>query len=277
MSYFEVLALFIGPPLLVLALLAWRDGRSKPVAAWGVLAGRAYWAVLLHVAIAVAYTTPWDNYLVATGVWWYDPALVTGITVGWVPIEEYTFFVVQTLMSGLLLLALMRYAFKRSGVLKPSLRLRWGASVAAGIVWLAGVMLLVSGWDKGTYLGLILGWATIPIVTQLAFGADILWARRRLVAVGIALPSVYLWIADAVAIQSGTWTIDPAQSTGVLLAGILPVEEAVFFTVTNLLVVFGMVLMLAPESQTRTRDLLAKLRRREMQQPRTWTQQHDEI
>ena len=22
------------------------------------------------------YTTPWDNYLVATNVWWYDPALV---------------------------------------------------------------------------------------------------------------------------------------------------------------------------------------------------------
>ena len=31
--------------------------------------------------IAVVYTTHWDNYLVATRVWWYDPALVSGIGV----------------------------------------------------------------------------------------------------------------------------------------------------------------------------------------------------
>ena len=67
------------------------------------------WAVLWgHVLIALIWTTPWDNYLVATRVWWYDPALVTGLTLGWVPIEEYTFFVVQTLMAGLWLLAWMR-------------------------------------------------------------------------------------------------------------------------------------------------------------------------
>ncbi|WP_119072537.1 lycopene cyclase domain-containing protein [Aggregatilinea lenta] len=276
MSYFEVLALFIGPPLIVLALLAWRDGRRKPVAAWGVLAERAYLAVLLHVAIAMAYTTPWDNYLVATGVWWYDPALVIGLTVGWVPIEEYTFFVVQTLMSGLLLLALMRYAFTRHAPLKPSARLRWIGAASAGAIWLAGVVLLLSGWAHGVYMGLILGWAMIPIVTQLAFGADILWSRRGLVAAGVTLPSVYLWIADAVAIQSGTWTIDPAQSTGILLAGVLPVEEALFFTVTNVLIVFGMVLMLAPESRSRTRDLLTRLRGRATQQVPVWANRSEE-
>jgi lycopene cyclase domain-containing protein len=59
--------------------------------------------------IAVVYTTPWDNYLVATGVWWYDPQLVTGLVLGWVPIEEYTFFIVQPILAGLWLLMLMRY------------------------------------------------------------------------------------------------------------------------------------------------------------------------
>ena len=242
-----------------------------------MLAGRAYLAVLLHVAIAVAYTTLWDNYLVATKVWWYDPALVTGITIGWVPIEEYTFVVAQTLMSGLLLLALMRSVFTRHTDVRPSARLRWVGAAAAGAIWMVGAVLLLSGWQPGTYLGLILAWAMLPIVTQLAFGADILWSRRRLVAPGVVLPSLYLWLADAVAIQSGTWTIDPAQSTGVMLAGMLPVEEALFFTVTNLLVVFGMVLMLAPESQARTRDILERLRRSHGKTALAWTSRHEEI
>ena len=91
MTYFGVLIWFIGIPLIVLAAVTAVDarrGRTSPPLAWVVLAA--------HVVIALSYTTPWDNYLVATRVWWYDPALVAGITLGWVPIEEYTFFVVQT-------------------------------------------------------------------------------------------------------------------------------------------------------------------------------------
>ena len=30
-----------------------------------------------------------------------DPNLVTGLTIGWVPIEEYTFFIVQPILAGL--------------------------------------------------------------------------------------------------------------------------------------------------------------------------------
>lgn len=51
-------------------------------------------------AIAVIYTTPWDNYLVATRVWYYDPRLVLGIRLWYVPIEEYTFFILQTFLTG---------------------------------------------------------------------------------------------------------------------------------------------------------------------------------
>ena len=62
----------------------------------------------MHVLLAVVYTTPWDNYLVATGVWYYDPQLVSGIVLGWVPIEEYTFFVLQTILTSLVLLFVAR-------------------------------------------------------------------------------------------------------------------------------------------------------------------------
>ena len=59
-------------------------------------------------------------------------------------------------------------------------------------------------------------------------------------------------------IPAGTWTIDPAQSLQIYLGGILPIEEFVFFLVTNVMVTFGMVLVLARHSQTRLEALLAR-------------------
>ena len=89
----------------MLTLWDWHKGRRLPD---DLRKQPAWLALLAHVIAAVVWTTPWDNYLVATGVWYYDPRLVTGITLGWVPIEEYTFFVVQTLITGLWLLWLGR-------------------------------------------------------------------------------------------------------------------------------------------------------------------------
>ena len=109
MTYFGVLLWFVGIPTLVLVILTiydWRRGRKYPDI-WHALSP---WLVLaIHILVAVVYTTAWDNYLVATRVWWYDPQRVTGLTLGWVPVEEYTFFIVQTLMTGLWLLAWMRH------------------------------------------------------------------------------------------------------------------------------------------------------------------------
>jgi len=73
----------------------------------------------------------------------------------------------------------------------------------------------------------------------------VLWHQRRLVAMALLPPMLYLVVADALAINSGTWTIAPAQSTGVMLGGVLPIEELIFFGLTNVLIVFGMTLFLA--------------------------------
>lgn len=270
MTYFGVLAVFIGPPLAILAVWAWLDARRGRVAGTG-LVDRWTWRVLwAHVAIALIYTTSWDNYLVATEVWWYDEALVTGLTLGYVPIEEYTFFIVQTLLVGLWLLTLSRRVFVTPPTPRDRPGLRRGAALVTGVGWLSATAMLAAGWEPGTYMGLELTWALIPIGLQMAFGADILWARRGLVAAAILLPGVYLSVVDALAIQSGTWTIDPDQTTGLVVAGVLPVEEIVFFFVTTTLVAFGMTLMLAEESQERARRWLARgrawvpvLRRRE--------------
>ena len=267
MSYFTFLGYFIGIPLLVLIVLAWHDhraGRALPssLQSWPFAA-----VVFAHVLVAVLYTTPWDNYLVATNVWWYDPALVTGIVLGWVPIEEYTFFVVQTLFTSLWLLALARrLPVHQSPVTAKGeetnrqravdgRRLRFGAVALLAPVWLAPLVLLLGDWQLGTYLALELVWALPPILFQLGFGADILWQHRRLVFWSLVPTTLYLAATDTVAIGSGTWTIDPAQSTGILI-GTLPIEELIFFLVTNTLVVFGTILVLAKASQERVSPTL---------------------
>lgn len=253
MTYFGFLALFLGIPLVILAVVSWWDqrrGRSLPLRlhSWP-----ARFVILAHVVVAVLYTTPWDNYLVATGVWWYDPALVAGIVLGWVPLEEYTFFVLQTLAMGLLIMALAKRLPLSQSSITPSpnqLTVRVAATIITALVWLVSTVALLSGWQSFTYLTLILSWALIPVMGQLALGADILWRYRGLVLWALVPASLYLGWADSWAIGAGTWVIDPAQSTGILL-GNLPLEEGLFFFMTNVLVVFGMVLVLAAESQAR--------------------------
>ncbi len=261
MTYFGFLALFVGTPILILSLLLWqskRSGKDLP----SNLTGRHWGGItLVHVVIAVLWTTPWDNYLVATNVWWYDTTLVTGITIWWVPIEEYTFFVVQTVLCGLWLVWLARHINLDQGSVPSRARIRVGATIAVGVVWLASIIILLSGWQPGTYLGLELSWMLFPVLIQLIFGADILWHYRKIVVPAVFVPAVYLSIADAIAITSGTWTIDPAQTTGIMLAGILPIEEAIFFTLTSLLVGFGVTLMIAEESQRRA-DAITEVGRR---------------
>lgn len=205
------------------------------------------------MGLALAYTTPWDNYLVATRVWWYDPDLVTGIVLGYVPLEEYIFFLAQTLFTGLWLYQVIRVVGVDSSAGSLNPRLRWRTASVATLLWLGSIFLLFREKSATTYLALELSWALLPITVQLAFGADILWRRRRIVLWALLPPTLYLSSADALAILSGTWTIDPAQSTGIMLGGVLPIEEFLFFFLTNTMVVFGALLMTSEESHARVK------------------------
>jgi lycopene cyclase domain-containing protein len=260
MTYFGFLAIFLVIPILFFLFIAWRDerqGRRIP----GFRNGSAVWlAIGLHMLIAVIYTTPWDNYLVATGVWTYDPDLVTGVLIGYVPIEEYTFFVLEPLLAGLVWWALAR-RLKPGAPFVPSKSLRIWSATGLGALWLAAIALLLAAYAPTTYLAITLAWALPAIGLQLVFGADILWRHRRLVGWAILLPTIYLCLADSLAIASGTWTIAPSASTGLFL-GTLPVEEAVFFLLTEILIVSGITLLLAVESRDRYEQLAAAIRKR---------------
>jgi lycopene cyclase domain-containing protein len=263
MTYFGFLFRFLVLPILLLLFVNWRE-RNQSAA--GFEDTRIWRSILLHIIIAVIYTTPWDNYLVATGVWYYNPELVTGIVFGYVPLEEYTFFVLETLMIGLWWWTLARREFfLPKEPFQPNKAFRaWTLGLLA-VLWTVSLSVLLSGWEPGTYLAITLTWALPAIAPQLAFGADILWHYRRLLGTVILTGAGYLSAMDAIAIEAGTWTIDPVQSTGIFI-GNLPIEEAVFFMVTVILISFGITLLLAKVSQERLKELkslLGRLRGRE--------------
>jgi lycopene cyclase domain-containing protein len=260
MTYFGFLAGFVVLPITVLLVWWFYNQRPSKNRFEHIREFPIGYSFLLLAAIAVLYTTPWDNYLVATRVWWYDPALVLGITIGWVPIEEYLFFMMQPILGGLFLLFLLSRRSIRPDreELKSGVR-KWSLPLALTI-WIVALAFLISGKPSATYLGLELAWAMPVIILQLIFGADIIWRHRRMVLVAVFTLTIYLSLADAFAIQSGVWMINPMKSLGVLLGGILPVEEFIFFLLTNTMVAFGFVLVWSPESRTRLSGIWQKIK-----------------
>jgi lycopene cyclase domain-containing protein len=259
MTYFGFLLVFLVIPIILFSSLQlWLAQRGAPVRDQKIR--KAIWIAMgVQIALALIYTTPWDNHLVATAVWGYSPKMVTGVTLGYVPLEEYIFFVLETLLVGLWW-QLVRQRTQATASFLPSAGWRQWSAVAVAALWLVSTALFFSGWKLGTYLSITLAWALPPIILQLAYGADVLWHERRLVAAVILPLGLYLSLADSLAIRAGIWAIDPAQSTGLLIGG-LPIEEAIFFFVTVILITFGLTLTLSKESQRRFRLKQQHLRR----------------
>ena len=253
MTYFGFLFRFLLIPIIIFLFLHYWDSRTNKQIP-GFQNGRAVWAGIgIHILLAVIYTTPWDNYLVATGVWYYNPRLVTGLVLGYVPIEEYTFFVLETILAGLWWWFLARRVSLTSDPkeTKSTKLLVYLSTAILVFVWLVFTWLFFFGAAKWTYLSIILFWALPPIFIQLLFGADILWRYRKLIFWAIAVPGIYLSLMDIVALRETTWSISATQTTGTLFFGILPLEEVVFFFITNALITFGLTLLLANVSQER--------------------------
>jgi lycopene beta-cyclase len=251
MTYFGFLLCFLVIPILIfLPITYWDNQRNRQVNSFHQ--GGAVWmGIAVHVLLAVAYTTPWDNYLVATGVWYYNPDLVTGIRLGYVPLEEYTFFILETILAGLWWWFLARRLPSITTRFRASKKPVYLSTCLLVPLWLVFTYLFFFGGIEWTYLSIILFWALPPIIIQILFGADILWHYRKLVFWSIFIPGMYLSLIDILALKDTTWSISPTQTTGVLFFGILPLEEVVFFFITNVLITFGLTLLLANVSRER--------------------------
>lgn len=233
MSYLTFHLLFTLPPTLVM-------GATLPQSLREMGGWRAQWAIPLIALIACTYTTPWDNYLVAREVWWYGSDRVIA-TIGFVPVEEYFFFLIQPVLTGLFL-------FQYLGRTKRPLstadkRHGWLGFGVFGVLTGLGIMLLGRSDPSGLYMGLVLTWAAPLLAGMWLYDGEALWTHRRSLLYGIGVPTLYLWLADGVAIANSIWTISDQFTLKYSIFG-LPIEEATFFLFTNMLVIKGILLLL---------------------------------
>ena len=237
MTYWKFHLFLILPAIAVLLFLV---GKGKVLVFRGVTSG-----FVIIVLAALLYTAPWDNYLISRRVWSYAPDHVTmSLRIGYVPLEEYCFFILQPILTGMYLLYFTQlYRNEVAGWLPAAPRVHrprlWGGSVALLVTALGVASFFLS--SHGVYFGLILIWAGPVTAFQWFYGGDYLWEIRKVFISCLVLATFYLCVVDRIAIEWKIWTISPSYSTGWAVLG-LPLEEVTFFVVTNLLVIQGLLL-----------------------------------
>lgn len=89
-----------------------------------------------------------------------------------------------------------------------------------------------------SYLAVLAGCLVAALWLEPILRVNVLRRRRRLVLTVLPVVVVFsLW--DIAAIAAGHWTFDPAQTTGLLLPGGLPVDEVLFFVVVPVCAILG--------------------------------------
>ncbi|KAF2274459.1 Lycopene beta-cyclase [Westerdykella ornata] len=206
------------------------------------------------ISVAVISTLPWDSYLIRKNIWSYPSHVIVGQTFFKIPVEEIFFFIVQTYNTSLFYLILSKPTYQPvlltavrgdghpNGVLNPEWRNYRvaGQLVLVGIIGWGWCMVLSAG--RATYAGLIIIWAVpfLVFLWTLAYQFIISLPLSNTLA-PIMLPTVYLWMVDTLALQRGTWVINPGTKMGVHLWDGLEIEEALFFLLTNVVIVFGQI------------------------------------
>ncbi len=246
MSYIEFIALFLIAPILIVGIQVIRRTQRGEIPSH--VARRGLYGTLALAGIALVYTTPWDNVMVERGIWGYDPHRVLGIIIGWVPLEEYLFFVLQPILIGLW--GLLSWTPIRESPIVPSAGLRWGAGLIMVGAWAVLLAMENRFGPQWAYFKAILAWGLPPLILQIGFGADLLWDNRRSLLIRWIPPALFLSAADRLAIAEGIWFLNPDLTTGLTVLS-LPVEEGLFFFLTSLLVAGGWTLWMHPAARHR--------------------------
>jgi lycopene cyclase domain-containing protein len=229
LTYLQFHLVFTLPVLAVLWYLAPRYDRLRR--------RRATTGLVILVAIAFAYTTPWGSYMIREGTWFYGEGAVLARLFD-IPLGEYTFFVAQTLVVGFYL---HWRGFDPTFETGDRARLPRIAGIVAGVAVLASGLWLLALGEQFLYLGGLLAWVGPVVALQWGVGGGYLVRQPRPWLEATFVPAAYLWTVDRIAIEMGTWTISAEFTTGIALAG-LPIEEMLFFLSAGVMTTAGLVL-----------------------------------
>ncbi len=199
------------------------------------------------VVAALVFTTPWDNLAAKRGIWGFPRDKYTR-RLGYLPVEEYLFFVLQTVavMLGVRLCFHLQPHWQQHVV---TMLTKWTAlgSAASVIIWIAlGRALARWGHAHGPRLNYVLhlAWFLPVIYLQWVIAPLLIERHLGLVALLTAAFGLYYTAADYLAVRAGLWFFDEKQINGWKLAGLLPWEEAAFFFLTSLLVAQSYLMLL---------------------------------
>ncbi|PYH70974.1 Lycopene beta-cyclase [Aspergillus vadensis CBS 113365] len=201
---------------------------------------RLDWAKLCTIiGVAIGATMPWDSYLIRKEIFSYNPSALFGYRILLVPVEDVFFFAFQTYNTGMLYVMLTRHL-----VFPSFLRQVSTINRALGMTFL--VAFTVAGifciWHGGryTYLGFILAWACPVLSLQWLLAGDfIVQLPVQTLVISVTLPTLFLWAVDIFALQQGSWVIQVGTKLDWQIWGKLDIEEALFFLLTNMMIVFG--------------------------------------
>ncbi len=211
---------------------------------WTTDEGLALGSVLLAVMI---FTTPWDNLAAKWGIWSF-PREKYSLRIGYLPVEEYAFFLLQS-VNVMLAVRLLFCLFpdwqsgQETEIGKSTLGCL-GISVFAWIVIAVQLKWLRRKAGPRVNYAIHLVWFLPVIYAQWVLAPWLFFAHAGLLALITATFGVYYTLADLAAVRAGTWFFDEKQITGAKLGRILPWEEIVFFFLTSLLVAQSYLLLL---------------------------------
>ena len=242
MTYLRFHLLFNLPVLGLLVVLnistSWTTGE---VQAMGL--------VLLAVMV---FTTPWDNLAAKWGIWGF-PRAKYSVRIGYLPLEEYLFFLLQSLNVMLAVHALFRFFPDWLTGLETSIGKWTVICLAASIIpWLlVAIQLRWLRHKAGPCVNyaIHLAWFLPVIYVQWVIAPPLFEIHARLLGMVTLGFGVYYTLADLVAVRAGTWFFDEKQITGVKLGGVLPWEEIAFFFMTSLLVAQSYLLLAPSDSR----------------------------
>ena len=232
MTYLTFHFIFTIPLFLFIAFLNVRSQSFQERKKW--------FGCALLCLLAFVYTTPWDSYLIRENIWNYSPGQVLG-TIFYIPFEEYFFFFIQSVIGCLMTAFLMN---KLKANTKHELPVTSFQLVLIFSLFITSALLFFQFIPENNlrYLFLILFWALPVVGLQWILGLHILLKEKKVFFTSMILLTLYFWVADSVAISYKIWTFPEQTLTGWTFMFGLPVEEALFFFLTNLMVVQGFIL-----------------------------------
>jgi lycopene beta-cyclase len=201
------------------------------------------------VMIVMAFTSPWDNWAVKKGIWDFPPKRIW-FRIGYLPIEEYIFFVWQTLNVILSVRWFMlTFPSWRTGILTPVGPVQGGLLLIIIIIWVSKGLRM--DWrpvsERNWYAWHLLFWFVPVIFLQWAIAGLLFWHYAPVLLGATLWWGTYYTLADWVAVRQKVWYFDRRKINSWRLAKVLPWEEIAFFYLTSLLVAQSY-LMLLPSS-----------------------------